>query len=134
MRALVGCFESREDPRMVNKCRHKLLDILVIANVDSWDDMALVGESKGGWLRQWLKLPNWIPRQTRSSACSRIAMAKPFRSALRSGWRRSSAGQGIAIDDKTVRGTCDAQGQGGLPLVSAWAAANRLTQAHSRHD
>jgi hypothetical protein len=35
-------------------------------------------------------------------------------------------GQVIAIDGKTVRGTCDKQGQGGLYLVSVWATANRL--------
>lgn len=36
-------------------------------------------------------------------------------------------GQVIAIDGKTVRGTCDHTGQGGLHLVSAWATAKRMT-------
>ena len=52
---------------MVNKCRHKQLDILVIAvcttitNADGWEDIALFGESKQGWLKQFLELPNGIP-------------------------------------------------------------------------
>jgi ribosomal protein S12 methylthiotransferase accessory factor YcaO len=29
--ALMECFEELEDPRIVNKCRHKVEDILVIA-------------------------------------------------------------------------------------------------------
>jgi DDE_Tnp_1-associated len=52
--ALKECFEALEDPRMVNKCRHKLDDILAIAvcatiaNADNWDDIALFGEGKQG--------------------------------------------------------------------------------------
>ena len=82
--ALVGCFESREDPRMVNKCRHKLSDILVIgvcariANADSWGDMALVGESKGGWLRQWLELPSTYCGSSLPKARSRATAIKPL--------------------------------------------------------
>jgi hypothetical protein len=65
--ALMECFEELEDPGMVNKCRHKVEDILVIAvwatiaNADNWDEIALFGEGKQEWLKQWLELPNGIP-------------------------------------------------------------------------
>ena len=36
-------------------------------------------------------------------------------------------GDVIAVDGKTLRGTCDADGQGGLHLVSAWAQQQGLT-------
>ena len=42
---------------------------------------------------------------------------------------RLTEGQVIAIDGKTTRGTCDAQGKPTLHLVSAWATENRLTLA-----
>jgi predicted transposase YbfD/YdcC len=38
-----------------------------------------------------------------------------------------SEGQVIAVDGKTGRGTCDAQGKSTLHRVSAWATANHLT-------
>jgi hypothetical protein len=64
---LVECFGSLADPRMVKKCRHSLLDIIVIAvcatiaDADSWEEIALFGKSKWGWLSQWLALPNGVP-------------------------------------------------------------------------
>jgi len=136
--ALVECFEGLEDRRMVNKCRHKLLDILVIAvcatiaNADSWDDMALFGKSKQPWLRQWLELPNGIPSADTFERVFGHLDAEAFQACF-ARWVEAvftlTEGQVIAIDGKTVRGTCDKQGQNGLHLVSAWATANRLTLA-----
>lgn len=133
---LVKCFEDLEDPRMVNKCRHRLLDILVIgvcatiANADGWDDMALFGEGKHEWLKQWLELPNGIPCADTFERVFTHLDAEAFGACFMK-WVEQvfvlTAGQVVAIDGKTVRGTCDKQGQGGLHLVSAWATANRLT-------
>lgn len=135
---LVECFEGLPDPRMVNKCRHPLLDILVIAvcatiaNADSWDDIALFGESKRAWLGQWLELPNGIPSADTFERVFAHLDAEAF-GACFAKWVEQvfelTQGQVIAIDGKTVRGTCDKQGQGGLHLVSAWASANGLTLA-----
>ena len=64
---LVEHFKDLPDPRMVNKCDHLLLDIVIIAicatiaNADSWEDIAAFGESKQTWLAKWLALPNGIP-------------------------------------------------------------------------
>ena len=136
--ALVACFEGLEDPRMVNKCRHKLLDILVIAvwatiaNADGWEDIALFGESKRGWLEQWLELPNGIPSADTFERVFAHLDGKAFQACFVR-WVeqvfRLTEGQVVAIDGKVVRGTCDKEGQGGLHLVSAWATANRLTLA-----
>src|SRR3954467_9539471 len=55
-----------EDPRCQGKIEHHLIDILVIAIcaviacAESWDDIALYGRSKLGWLRTFLDLPNGI--------------------------------------------------------------------------
>ena len=123
---------------MVNKCRHKLLDMLVIAvcatigNADSWDDIALFGESKQAWLKQWLELPNGIASADNFERVFAHVDAEAFQTCFVK-WVEQvftlTEGQVIAIDGKTVRGTCDKQGQGGLHLVSAWATVNRLTLA-----
>lgn len=134
----VECFESLEDPRMVNKCRHNLLDIIIIAvcatiaNADGWEEIALYGESKASWLQKWLSLPNGIPSADTFRRVFEHLDAEAFQACFME-WVRQvfdiTVGQVIAIDGKTARGTCDKQGQGGLHLVSAWATANRLTLA-----
>src|SRR5260221_1475306 len=66
-RGLIEHFSKLPEPRMVKKCRHGLLDIVMIAicatiaDADSWEAIALFGESKQDWLKQWLELPNGIP-------------------------------------------------------------------------
>jgi hypothetical protein len=58
--ALLEHFGELPDPRMVNKCDHLLLDIVMIAicatiaNADSWEDIAAFGEGKREWLGTWL--------------------------------------------------------------------------------
>ena len=67
IQGLVEQFSELEDPRMVGKVDHHLVDILVIAVcaviacAESWDDIALYGRSKEGWLRRFLDLLGGIP-------------------------------------------------------------------------
>ena len=67
IQGLLEQFSALEDPRIVGKVDHQLIDILVIAVcaviacAESWDDIALYGRSKEGWLRRFLDLPNGIP-------------------------------------------------------------------------
>jgi hypothetical protein len=64
---LVEHFSALEDPRCAGKVDHRLIDILVIAVcaviacAESWDDIALYGRNKVGWLRSFLTLANGIP-------------------------------------------------------------------------
>src|SRR3954451_16085675 len=59
---LVEHFSALEDPRCSGKVDHRLIDILVIAVcaviacAESWDDIALYGRNKLGWLRSFLSL------------------------------------------------------------------------------
>ena len=121
---------------MVNKCRHKLMDIIIIAvcatiaQADNWEEIAAFGESKAEWLGRWLELPNGIPSADTIRRVFSLLDAQAFsRCFVR--WVQQvfelTDGQVIAIDGKTARGTCDADGQNGLHLVSAWATANRLS-------
>jgi predicted transposase YbfD/YdcC len=135
---LMDHFKDLSDPRMVNKCAHRLLDIIMIAicatiaNADTWEDIAAFGEEKKRWLKQWLALPNGIPSSDTFKRVFARLDAEVFHRCF-VGWVRAvfelTEGQVIAIDGKTGRGTCDKQGQATLHLVSAWATVNQLTLA-----
>ena len=64
---LITMIREIEDPRIDRTRCHNLVDILVITicvlwcGADSFEDMALFGECKKGWLGTFLGLPNGIP-------------------------------------------------------------------------
>src|SRR5215472_14660419 len=64
--ALSQHFAQLEDPRVERTRLHQLLDIVVIAicaviaGAESWDDIALFGETKYAWFAAFLALPNGI--------------------------------------------------------------------------
>ena len=65
--SLVRHFSVVEDPRCQGKIEHRLIDILVIAVcaviacAESWDDIALYGRNKLGWLQSFLTLAHGVP-------------------------------------------------------------------------
>jgi predicted transposase YbfD/YdcC len=121
---------------MVKKCDHKLIDIVMIAicatiaNADGWEDIGLFGESKKEWLKQWLSLPNGIPSHDTFKRVFENIDGEIFHQCFMN-WVQAvfsrTEGQVIAIDGKTVRGTCDKSGKATLHVVSAWATVNHLT-------
>ena len=56
-----------EDPRGKHLTEHKLLDIItaaicaIIGGAESWKDMAMFGQERLDWLRQFIVLENGIP-------------------------------------------------------------------------
>ena len=134
--SLLQHFEDLPDPRMVKKCDHLLIDIVIIAicatiaDADSWEDMALFGQSRHGWLKQWLRLPNGIPSHDTFRRVFELLDATVFEqrfAAWVSDVFRLTDEQVVAIDGKVARGTCDRSGKPHLYLVSAWATANGLS-------
>ncbi|MBN1563921.1 MAG: ISAs1 family transposase [Anaerolineae bacterium] len=83
-------------------------------------------------VKKWLALPNGIPSPDTFQRVFARLDAKAFYQCFL-GWIQAvfdvTEGQVIAIDGKTGRGTCDAQGQATLHLVSTWATVNQLTLA-----
>ena len=66
--SIVAHFERLSDPRVVGRCEHKLIDVIVIAvlaiicGADGWVDVAMFGNAKEKWLRTFLELPNGVPK------------------------------------------------------------------------
>jgi predicted transposase YbfD/YdcC len=135
---LVEQFSELEDPRMVGKVDHRLIDILVIAVcaviacAESWDDIALYGRSKEGWLRRFLDLPNGIPSHDTFRRVFMLINPDAFERRF-SAWTRTLSDQAVerevvAIDGKTVRRSFDrSRDQAPLHLVSAWASERGLS-------
>jgi predicted transposase YbfD/YdcC len=130
---LIEHFAELDDPRMTGKCRHKLLDMLVIAvsgiicQAEDWATIAEFGRAKEPWFRTFLELPNGIPsHDTFGRVFARI---DPERFAVCfSRWMQSlsdTLGGVVAIDGKTLRGSYDRDDQrAAIHMVSAWAVAN----------
>ena len=88
--SLEGYFGDLEDPRVVGRCDHKLLDIIIMAicgvlcGAEGWEEIEEFGQSKEQWLRQFLELPCGIPSHDtfRRLVCW---MRRHFRNALCAG-------------------------------------------------
>lgn len=138
--SLQAYFNDLPDPREAGKCEHRLLDIVmiaicaVIANAESWEDIALFGEVKHDWLKQWLELPHGIPSHDTFERVFRKLNPEAFQERFMK-WVQAvfevTEGQVVAIDGKTVRGS-QADGKAALHLVSAWASANGISMGQRK--
>src|SRR5271156_4144159 len=130
-------FVNLTDPRVDRSKRHSLLDILILAvcatigNADGWADIERFGKAKLDFFRTFLELPNGIPSHDTFGRvfalldpAALLACVQQWLTALGA----AAAGEVVAIDGKTLRGSFDtAAGQNPLHLVSAWATEARLT-------
>lgn len=134
--SLAEHFGSLEDPRVLGRTRHKLMDIILIAicgticNADSWVDIEAFGRAKEEWLRSFLELPNGIPsHDTFGRVFARID-PEQFQACFHS-WIQAAVTlteeQVVAIDGKTARRSHDREtGRSSLHMISAWATENQL--------
>ncbi len=136
VRNLVEEFSALEDPRCGGKVEHRLIDILiiavcaVIAGAESWEDIALYGRSKIGWLGTFLSLPNGIPAHDTFRRVFMLIDTGHFEACFEA-WARSFGAtldrEVVAIDGKTIRGSFDrGREQEALHVVSAWATDREL--------
>ena len=130
------------DPRCQGKIEHRLMDILVIAVcavvacAESWDDIALYGRSKLGWLRTFMELPNGIPSHDTFRRVFMLIDPDAFErgfaawvGSLVDGFEREV----VAIDGKTLRRSFDRRRERSpLHLVSAWASEQGLVLGQRR--
>jgi predicted transposase YbfD/YdcC len=141
LEALIAEFASIEDPRRAWRVEHRLRDILVIAvcavlgGADSFEDIALYGRCKEGWLRQFLALPNGIPSPDTFRRVLMLVDPDAFERCFL-GWVRAvfrpdeGAPRQVAIDGKALRRSFDRKrGRSPLHLVSAYATERGLVPA-----
>ena len=118
------------------KSRHRLRDILVLAvcagigGAEGWEDLDEYGKAQAAWLADLLDLPHGMPgHDTFRRGVSRLAPEALIQCFL--AWTQAlseaSGGAMIAIDGKTLRHAFEqATSTAALPMVRAWARANRL--------
>jgi hypothetical protein len=100
----------------------------VIACAESWDDIALYGRNKLGWLRSFLTLANGIPSHDTFRRVFMLIDPDAFEACF-TAWAQSFTEafdrEVVAIDGKTLRRSFG-RAQGPLHLVSAWASEQGL--------
>ena len=138
------------DPRAPAKVEHRLIDVLaiavcaVLANAESFEDIALYGRSKRAWLGRFLELPNGIPSHDTFRRVLMLIDPGEFERGFLAWTRRAFVmGDGehgddeappqIAVDGKTLRRSFDRrQRRTPLHLVSAFATRSGLVLAQQR--
>ena len=136
LQEIIDAFKQLDDPRMVNKNDHLLIDIVVIAVcavIAGADGPAAIGH----WanihqenLKQYLKLPNGIPSHDTFGRVLKRIKPPAFQQCFVE-WiemlrkKNNNLREHVAIDGKEVRGSRKSH-LGALHIVSAWSTENGI--------
>ena len=134
--SIVDCFIDLEDPRVVERTLHKLIDIVVvticavISGANTWKAVEAFGYAKYEWLGNFLELPNGVPsHQTFGRVFSRIRPLY-FHNCFMEwvNWAHiKTEGTIINFDGKTSRRSRDKNRRPtALHLINAFATANGI--------
>ena len=129
-------FGDLADDRRDQGKRHQFLDVItiaicaIVAGAEGWTDMELFGQAKEAWFRAFLDLPHGIPSDDTFRRVFEALNPEQFQASFIS-WVRTihvlTAGEVVAVDGKTVRGTYQKGRQKrAIHMVSAWATNNKL--------
>ena len=134
---LTACFAGVDDPRVVGRCDHLLLDIIaitilaVLCGAEDWPDIELFGETRKEWLETFLQLPHGIPSHDTFRRVFGALERNRFAEGLfrwTQALHEASGGKIIGIDGKALRRSfARKSGKAMLHLVTAWASENGLT-------
>jgi predicted transposase YbfD/YdcC len=142
-------FALLTDPRSDHTQQHQLLDSVTIAvcgvicGAEGWAEIEQFGNAKLPWLRTFLALPHGIPSHDTVGRVFAALAPEQFQAGFL-GWVRAAVartggqltpGQVVALDGKTLRRSHDrTNGKAAIPVVSAWATANRLVLGQVKVD
>jgi predicted transposase YbfD/YdcC len=137
-------FADLEDPRVVGRSDHKLIDILVIGictvigGGDDYPAMEEFGEAKEKWFRTFLELPAGIPSHDTFWRVFSALDPEQFQTCFLTWMNAISTtigGEIIALDGKQLRRSHDKEdGKAAIHRVSAWATQNRLVLGQVKVD
>lgn len=136
--SLVKLYKKVPEPRVPGRCKHKLIDILVLitcaflCDITEWEEIELYGNEKINWLKKYLELPNGIPSHDTLLRVFKIIDAHTFEIIFFE-WIQSvvklKKEQVIAFDGKRVSGTypwpASAKGKT-LSLLNIWAVEDGI--------
>ena len=144
---LVEQFAALDDPRCPGKVDHRLVDVLVIAvcavvaEAETFEDIALYGRCKQPWLRGFLELPGGIPSHDTFRRVLMLIDPEAFECCflawVHEAFRQdpADAPEQIAVDGKVVRHSFDRRrDRSPLHLVSAYATGRGLVLAQCAAD
>ncbi len=137
-------FSNLDDPRVERTKKHQLFDIVVIticaviADADTWVEVADFGRDREKWFRTFLDLPHGIPSHDTFGRVFRYLDPQQWQASFLS-WIQAvnqvTGGQIIPIDGKTLRRSHDKTlGKKTIHMVSAWASQNRLVLGQVKVD
>lgn len=131
------CFADVNDPRVVGRCDHRLLDIIAIAilavlcGAEDFPDIELFGKARLEWLKSFLELPGGIPSHDTFRRVFGALDRSRFSEALfkwTQALHEATGGKLIGIDGKSLRRSfAKRSGKAMLHLVTAWASESGLT-------
>ena len=134
--SIISVMRAIDDPRIDRTKLHSLTDILVISvcaamcGMTGWEEIQAFGEEKEEWFRKFLELKNGIPSHDTFRRVFERIEPKQLRAALAlwtENLQQNLDGKIVAIDGKTLKGSCDkTKGLKPLHLVSAWAAESNF--------
>jgi predicted transposase YbfD/YdcC len=134
---LMESFAEMPDPRVIGRTDHHLVDILVLTvcavlcGADDWEAVEMWGDAKLTWLRQYIPLKNGIPSHDTIGRVFAALDSTAFQNCF-TRWVSticgSLAGQVVAIDGKTMRGSHHHRlGRKAIHMVSAFASDLGIT-------
>ena len=133
-------LEKVDDPRVIKRCSHNLVDILVIvvlgvlSHAESLVEIERWANSKIHWLQKFLDLPNGVPSHDTIARILYLIEPREFELAFMTwvdSFRESLAGDVLCIDGKVSRGTAKTK-RGGLNTVSVYSTLTQLVLAQGK--
>ena len=142
---IIEYFSKIKDPRILKKCEHKLIDILVIvvcATIcrfdESWESVEEFANEREDWFKKFLELPNGIPSHDTFRRVFLLLDPVGLNTCFiewASSMREKIPNETIAVDGKTLAGSKDGEiRKKGVHVVSAWANHNNLILGQLKVD
>lgn len=118
-------FSKLPDPRVIGRCKYKLVEIIaisicgVLCGCETWGEIEEFAEERADWFKKYLALESGLPSHDTLARCFSLIDPKLFEEAFRE-WIKVIKGKAksdlISIDGKAVAGTHRGFNDGTYPL------------------